>query len=141
MDLTDGLSANTTQPEPRQIVRNEIERKVGDTPSLVGTLADAMGIVLVHALADVVAIAESPGNEGQRRRLEIMQQIAGGADIAALATAALGRIASGEIALTASVKGLEGVIDDTLTRSTQTAQVLIAALGALPTGTEETNNA
>ena len=38
MGLTEGLSANTKAPETIQVVRNEIERKVGDTPSLVGTL-------------------------------------------------------------------------------------------------------
>jgi ribosomal 50S subunit-associated protein YjgA (DUF615 family) len=130
MDLTEGLSANTENPEPRQVVRNEIEQVVGDTPSLVGTLADVVGIVLMHTLADVIATSENPSNEGQRRRLEIMQTLAGDADIAALAQAALAKVTSGEAVLTASLKGLEGVIDETLTRSTETAQVLIAATSA-----------
>lgn len=130
MDLTEGLSANTKNPEPRQVVRNEIEQAVGDTPSLVGTLADAMGIVLIHALADVVSISTNPGNDAQRERLEIMNSFAGGADIAAIAQDALAKIASGEVVLTASLKGLEGVVNDTLTRSTETAQVLAAAQSA-----------
>lgn len=112
----------------RQNIRATITAKVGDTPSLLGTQADVLGLVLVHLLADIIAISDDPGNDGQRKRLEIMQGLAGDADIKALAETALARITSGEAILTASLKGLESVIDETLTRSTATAKVLIAAL-------------
>lgn len=122
-------------------IRAQIEARAGDALSLLGTQSDVLGIVLMHTLADVIATSENPGNEAQRRRLEIMQGLAPGADLAALAQAALAKITSGEAILTASLKGLEGVIDETLTRSTETAQVLIQASGAQPTGNEETTNA
>ena len=108
-------------------IRAQIEARAGDALSLLGTQADVLGIVLMHTLADVIATSENPGNEAQRRRLEIMQALAGEADLGALAQAALAKVTSGEAILTASLKGLEGVIDETLARSTETAQVLIAA--------------
>jgi len=122
-------------------IRAQIEARAGDTLSLLGTQADVLGIVLMHTLADVIATSENPSNEGQRRRLEIMQTLAGDADIAALAQAALAKVTSGEVVLTASLKGLEGVIDETFARSTETAQVLIQALDIQTTGKEENTNA
>ncbi|ATF00792.1 hypothetical protein PhaeoP75_01133 [Phaeobacter gallaeciensis] len=122
-------------------IRAQIEARAGDALSILGTQADVLGIVLMHTLADVIATTENPGNEGQRRRLEIMQALAGEADLGALAQAALAKVTSGEAILTASLKGLEGVIDETLARSTETAQVLIQASGAQSTGNEETTNA
>jgi hypothetical protein len=79
-------------------------------------------------VADVIAISENPGNEGQRRRLEIMQALAGDDDIVALAKDALARISSGDAVLTSSVKGLPAVLDEVLGRATETAAVLRQAV-------------
>jgi hypothetical protein len=108
-------------------IRAQIEARAGDALSLLGTQADVLGIVLMHTLADVIATSENPGNEAQRRRLEIMQGLAGDADLGAVAQAALAKVTSGAALLTVSLKGLEGVIDEALAHSTETAQVLIAA--------------
>ncbi|NKX42525.1 hypothetical protein HGG71_13805 [Rhodobacteraceae bacterium R_SAG2] len=109
-------------------LRKQIEDRAGDALSLLGTLSDVSGVMLAHVVADVIAISENPGNEGQRRRLEIMQALAGDDDIVALAKDALARISSGDAVLTSSVKGLPAVLDEVLGRATETAAVLRQAV-------------
>ena len=124
----------------RADLRAQITAHVGDTQSLLGTHADVLGLLFVHMLADVIAITENVGNAAQRRRLEIMKDIAGDVDVAALAQDALARITNSEAVLTAQVKGLQSVVDEALTRSTQTAKVLSAAYGAQPQNNQEVPN-
>ncbi|KII14120.1 MULTISPECIES: hypothetical protein [Phaeobacter] len=122
-------------------IRQQIEARAGDALSLLGTLSDISGVLLAHVVADVVAISENPGNEAQRRRLDIMQALAGDDDVEALAKDALARLTSGDAVLTSSIKGLPAVLDEVLGRATETAKVLTAALETQPTGQEEIPNA
>ncbi|MFV1598673.1 MULTISPECIES: hypothetical protein [unclassified Phaeobacter] len=122
-------------------IRKQIEAKAGDALSLLGTLSDVSGVFLVHTLADVIAISEHPGNEAQRRRLEIMQSLAGDQDIEAIARTAFDRLTNGEAVLTSSVKSLPAVLDEVLGRATETAKVLMAAPTQQSAANEEAHNA
>jgi len=132
MNLTEGLEANVAAPSKRAALRHTIEQKIADTPSLLGTLSDAMGIVMVHAIADIVAASEHSDNAAQRRRLEIMQAIAGDTDIVALAQDTLTKLQAKEYQLTAEAKGLGSVVEETFARSTQTAMLLMDVPDADP---------
>ena len=140
MNLTEGLTANIAPPEPRAIIRTEIERKVGDDKSLLGTLSDVSGALLAVLAVRVVCLADYASNEAQRQELAMLQGIARGVDIVAACRDFLAQIEAGEIVLTASLKGVDGVLAEAAERSTKTATVL-AALAPQPTGNEETTNA
>ncbi|WP_282093025.1 hypothetical protein [Epibacterium ulvae] len=105
-------------------LRSKIQNKAGDALSLLGSLSDIADLFLMHTIADVIAISEHSENDAQRRRLEIMQSLAGDHDVVALAQSTLARIQSGEVMLTADLKGLTSVLDEVLDRSTETAKVL-----------------
>lgn len=112
----------------RATVRAKIDKKVGDTASLVGTVADGAGLLIAIALADVVALSSNTTFAAYRTaKLDTLKALAGDADIAVLASAALAQIQSGDMVLTASLKGLESVINESLTRSTAVAAILSQA--------------
>jgi|GEM_PF-1481551 len=122
-------------------MRREIETKAGDALSLLGSLSDIADLFLMHTIADVIAISEHPENDAQRRRLEIMQSLAGDHDVVALAQSTLARIQSGEVMLTADLKGLTSVLDEVLDRSTQTAEVLAEMTATSHAANDEVSNA
>lgn len=107
-------------------VRNRITAAAGDTASIVGTQADVVGIILVAVLADIVSLGEHAGNEAQRERLRMMEEVLGD-DVATEAAKALQSIARGDATLTATAtaKGVGAVLDEALERSTKTAAILV----------------
>lgn len=109
----------------REETRRAITSNVGDTPSLLGTISDGAGILVALAFADIVALNDNTTFAAYRTaKLDAYTALANGADIAALATSALAKIQNGDAKLTASVKGLEAVINETLARSTAVAEIL-----------------
>lgn len=125
MNLTEGLTANIAPPEPRTVIRNEIEREVGDDKSLLGTLSDVSGALLAVLAVRVVCIADHASNEAQRQELAMLQGIAKDVDIVAVCRDFLGQIEAGTVVLTASIKGVDGVLAEAADRSTKTATVLV----------------
>lgn len=112
----------------RQKVRDKIAADVGDPQSLLGTVSDASGVLVAMAFADIVALENNTTFANYRTaKLAAYASLAGDADITALATAALANIQSGDAKLTASLKGIENVITETLARSTAVAAILSQA--------------
>ncbi len=106
-------------------LRRHIAKNVADTESLLGTVSDATGLLIAIALADVVALSSNTSFADYRKaKLDTLKLLAGDADIAALAGGALQQIQSGDVVLTASLKGLENVITESLSRSTAVATIL-----------------
>ena len=124
MNLTEGLSANTTPPEPRAVIRNEIERQAGDDKSLLGTLSDVSGALLAAHAVRVVCLADHASNEAQRQELGMLQGLSGDVDLVATCRAFLADIGAGRVVLTASVKGVDGVMSEAAARSTTIASLL-----------------
>lgn len=109
-------------------IREVIAENVGDTASLLGTVADASGVLVAVALSDIVALSTATDfAKYKKARLDALKALSGDADILAIAGEALDKIKSGDVLLTASLKGLEATIAETLERSTGVAQTLIAA--------------
>lgn len=111
----------------RSMLRQQIDRKVGDGPSLLGTQADVMGLLVAGQMARVVALADHASNEAQRQELAMLQALAGEADLVQLCRDGLAAIQAGDVILTASVKGVDNVFAEALARSTATATILAAA--------------
>lgn len=112
--------------------RSEIAASVGDTQSIVGSLADTISLLVAATAADIVALEENTTFAAYRtQKLETLHALAGeDANIAQLMNSLLTGIQSGDIILTAKVKGLENVMNDVTTRSTKAARVLAAAMAA-----------
>jgi len=126
--IVDEAVAKAKALEGRDQVRSVIAHNVGDTASLVGTVSDATGLLIAIALADVVALSSNTSFADYRKaKLDTLKLLAGDADIAALAGAALTQIKDGDAVLTASLKGLDNVIGESLTRSTAVATILSQA--------------
>lgn len=112
----------------KHAIRSVIAQNVGDTASLVGTVSDTTGLLIAIALADVVALSSNTSFADYRKaKLDTLKLLAGDADIAALAGSALTQIKDGDAVLTASLKGLDNVITESLTRSTAVAIILSQA--------------
>lgn len=80
------------------------------------------------AFADIVALENNTTFANYRTaKLAAYAALAGDADIAGLANAALANIQNGDAKLTASLKGIENVINETLARSTAVATILAQA--------------
>lgn len=115
----------------RAKLRAVIGKTVGDTPSILGTVSDAAGLLTAIALSDIAALSSTDSFAAYKaKKIATLGALAGDVDIAALAEAALARIQSGEMILTASIKGLPTVLDETLTRSTKVAKILKESTGA-----------
>lgn len=109
-------------------LRQQIAKDVADTESLLGTVSDATGLLIAIALADVVAMSSNTSFADYRKaKLDTLKLLSGDADIATLAGSALTQIKDGDAVLTASLKGLDNVIDESLTRSTAVATILSQA--------------
>lgn len=109
----------------RNTVRSVIAQNVGDTASIVGTVADGVGLLIAIAVSDVVALSSTTSfADYKKAKMDTLQALAGEADIKVLAADALQKIQSGEVVLTASMKGLESVLAESLDRSTAVAGIL-----------------
>lgn len=114
-------------------IRKNIEANVGDTTSIVGTLADGTGILIAMALADVVALNSATDfAKYKKAKMDALKALSGDADIVALASSALVKINKGEVVLTAHLKGLDNVITESLSRSTAVATILKAVAEKAP---------
>ena len=112
----------------KSAIRQHIGKNVADTQSLLGTVSDASGVLVAMAFADIVALENNTTFANYRTaKLAAYAALAGDADIVALATAALASIQNGDAKLTASLKGIENVITETLARSTAVATILAEA--------------
>ena len=112
----------------RTKLRGKIAEEVGDTQTILGTVSDASGILVAMAFADIVALSSNTTFAAYKTaKMDAYAALAGGADITTLAADALAKIQAGDVKLTASLKGLENVIADTLTRSTGVATILAQA--------------
>jgi len=124
-EFGEGTSVEYTPAETKLRLRKSIKDAVGDEESQIGVLADVSALTLVHLLADIVSIAGSD-DPVHMTRLEIMQGMAGGVDIVALAQNAIEMINTGEVEITAALKGVDGVLMDCLVASTSVAGILSA---------------
>lgn len=127
-DVVDAELTKLDALKKRLVVRGAIKRDVGDTASLLGTVADGQSILVAVALSDMVALSTATDfAKYKKARLDALKALSGDADLLAIAGEALAKIQSGDVILTASLKGLEATISETLERSTGVAQTLIAA--------------
>lgn len=124
-DLSAIISPDIPEPSAKDVVRHQIEQRVGDTASLLGTLSDVSGAQLAFLAIHVVCLADHASNEAQRQELAMLQELAGEEDIVALCRAFLTEIQSGEVVLTLAIKGVSNVLSEVKARSTETAKVLI----------------
>ena len=130
-DVIDIELSKLEASKKRQQVRGKIKKDVGDTESLLGTIADGQSILVAVALSDIVALSTATDfAKYKKARLDVLSALSGDADLVKIAGDALAKIQSGEAILTGSVKGLEATIAETLTRSTGVANALIAAAKA-----------
>jgi hypothetical protein len=127
-DVVDAELIKLKAIEQRQKVRGVIKRDVGDTASLLGTVADGQSILVAVALSDIVALSTATDfAKYKKARLDALKALSGDADLLAIAGEALAKIKSGDVILTASLKGLEATIAETLERSTGVANAMILA--------------
>ena len=115
-------------------IRSSIAKQVGDTPKILGITADATSIVVfgmlnrIHALSNT-KIADL--SKAEKAELDGVRAMMGDVDLKALTGNALAKIQSGEVVLTASIKGVGVVLDEVLSASTAVSGVLqTAAQGA-----------
>lgn len=115
--------ATYSPSEDKARLRAKIKAAVGDEETQIGKLADVSALTLVHLLADIVSIAGST-DPVHVARLEIMQGLAGDVDIVGLALNAIEMINTGEVAITAALKGVDGVLNDIFSASTAVSGLL-----------------
>lgn len=130
LDLTEGARERAPDnPEPRSVLRSKIRDAVGDPESLIGTLADFSGFLLVHLLADVIATSEAAvaGDTNAQRKMGLIDQLAQGHDVAAMASTLHASLVSGDSKIPANVKGFQAVVEEVMTRATATADILSSA--------------
>lgn len=128
-EIVDAEKARLHAIQVRNTLRSTIGKEVGDAESLLGTVSDAVGLLTVIALADIAALGASNDFASyKKKKLDTLKALAGDVDLAALAGAALGKVQSGDVILTASLKGLPAVLDETLSRSTAVSTILARAM-------------
>lgn len=116
----------------RDKVREAIKKNVGDTDAILGTTADVTQLNAAAILALIVSY--KTGDTYSKQRKAFMETIealvpatGGGADVYAQAQQFLGGVQSGDIILTAALKGLPEVIGEMAGRSTGVAAILAQA--------------
>jgi len=124
--------ADFNSAKSKKVIRDAIRNEVGDTEAILGTTADVTQLNAAAVLALISAF--KTGDTFPKFRAAFMGTIEalvpatdGGADVYAQAQEFLGGVQSGEIILTAALKGLQEVIGEMAGRSTGVASVLIAA--------------
>lgn len=131
----DGIIAAAESAEKamrvQKSIREAISNQVADTESILGTTADVTQLNAAAVLALIAAF--KVGDTFPKFRgafmgtIEALVPPADGADVYAQAGAFLAAVQSGEVILTAALKGLPTVINEMGARSTGVAQVLMAA--------------
>lgn len=118
--------------EGRKNKRFKIKRNVGDTDSLLGTTADGSQLAVAAMLVDIVALDEAKTfAEYKAAKLALMTQLVGkdratgkAVNVADLSRDVLEKIKSGEILLTAVLKGVPAVLAETMSKSTQVVKII-----------------
>lgn len=124
--LSEEENSNQKKELATEKIRTVIASNVGDTSSIVGVLADVTSALIAINLADMVALSgASTFAEYKATKVATIKALSGNADIDAIASEALNKIKSGDVVLTASLKGIENVINDSLSSSTAVAKILI----------------
>lgn len=125
LDAADAAAIKNSERLER---RARIAREVGDPESILGTQADIIGLLVAISLAQIAALKDVATRDNvQKSMIARIEAIVGtDVDIFALADNALEHIASGEIVLTAAVKGVENVLSEAFERSTKAAAILSA---------------
>lgn len=120
------------QKEGKAAVRMAIKKKVGDTEAILGTTADVTQLNAAAVLAFISAM--KTGDSFAKFRAQFMGTIealvpakSDEPDVYAQAAQFLALVQSGDIILTAAMKGLPEVMSEMATRSTGVATVLAAA--------------
>lgn len=119
----------------RDVVRNKIKNEVADTQSILGTTADGAQLAVTMALIDIVALdAEDSFAAYKATKTAILEQVfgtdpttGGTIDLPVFAQSVLDKIASQEVMLTGVVKGVPGVLDEVMDRSTKVVAILAGA--------------
>lgn len=120
--------------EGRKAIRRAITKNVGDTEAILGTTADVTQLNAAAVLALISAF--KTGDSFSKFRATFMATIetlvppSDGADVYAQAQQFLAGVQSGEIVLTAALKGLPEVIGEMAGRSTGVAAILAQAKAA-----------
>ncbi len=127
----DGL-ASKAKIAGRDSVRKTISREVADPQAILGTTADVTQLNAAAVLALISAFEK--GDTFPKFRAAFMGTIEalvppveGSGDVYAQAQTFLAGVQSGDIILTAAMKGLPKVIGEMAARSTGVANILIAA--------------
>lgn len=129
-DVVDAELTKLDALKKRLAVRDAIKLAVGDTASLLGTVADGQSILVAVALSDIVALSTATDfAKYKKARLDALKALSGDAALLTIAGEALAKIQSGDVILTASLKGLEATISETLERSTGVANAIISTGG------------
>ena len=126
-DVIDAAKAKADGLAQRDKVRATIAANVGDAESILGTVADASGVLVALSLARISALAVTKAADlsvAEKAELATVQALAGDIDLAAVAADALAKLNSGDAVLTASVKGLDAVIAESLGRSTAVSNIM-----------------
>ncbi len=129
--------ARKAKQDAVNIIRPKIRDRVGDTASLLGTTADAAQLSVAFALADIVAMETTTTFAAYKTaKMTLLGALAGvdhvtgnPVDVPTLAQDLITKIQSGEIKLTASLKGLVPALEEIMGRSTGVADIMIEALG------------
>jgi len=124
--------------DPKENLRTEIAQATGrDTLSFLGIQADVAGLLVAIQLADMVALdAASKADKADKAaafidtKKAILQSLSPDANLTEIAAGFLEKIKSGEVVLTASLKGLENVVAEALTDSTIVSKILASSEGA-----------
>ena len=127
-EAIEAAMAATTAHQRKLKLRALIERKVGEVPTLVGSLADQAGMDARDKLDEIVLLAAEAGNSYERARLARYKERYGD-DVVAQAQALLALIDDGTIRLTADVKpgGWATALREGLERNAAAAAIFLAA--------------
>lgn len=113
--VDDAQTRQTATLLQQQQLRQQIYNEAGDSDSLLGTTADAVQLLLFAFAQLTVAL-------NQAKTLTEVRQAA--TPFNDLATAFLGKVATGEVTLPFQAKGLESVVADIESRATAVSRVL-----------------
>lgn len=110
-------------------IRQVIAKKVGDQQTILGTTADGAQLSVVLLMVLTKAFSEADSFKALKSGfIEGISNIVGpDVDPGELASGFLSQLASGDIKLTASVKGLEATLTEIFTRSTGVANILTSS--------------
>ena len=118
--------------EGRKAIRRAITKEVAGTDSLLGTTADGAQFAVAALLVDVIALDQARTfAEYKAARLSLMGELTGkdretgkAVNVPALAQSVFDKIKSGEVMLTAGLKGVPGVLAEVMERSTKVAAII-----------------